>query len=190
MRWSSRRRIIEIELHLRRRLCRSGCGEIGLDGEPHRAGIEHCRKRSERGVVLLYGIVKSAALDRDAIFRAFQLRLQFGEIGRAMQLGIIFRHGQDADDGGTQALLCLLKLGELSRIRGGGIGVDAGILRGSAGLGHVLKRRFLKVCGALNGLHEIGDEIDSPLVNVLHLGPLTIDALREAREAVVSAYDG
>ena len=187
---SGRGRGIEVELHFGRSLCAGVGGEIGFGGEAHCAGIEEGGEGADGGVVLLDGVVESAALDGDAVFGAFELGLQLGEILGGVELGIIFGDGKDPHDGSAEFFLGLLELREFGGVGRGGVGVDAGVFGLGAGFGNVFERGFFEVGSALDGLDEVGNEVQPALVDVLDLGPLAIDGLGEAGEAVVAANDG
>src|SRR5712691_11617043 len=53
-----------------------------------------CREASQSCVVVLHYGVEIVALDRDSVFRAFQLRLQLPKILRGGQLRIVLGHHQ------------------------------------------------------------------------------------------------
>src|SRR5260221_7353287 len=106
-----------------------------------------------------------------------------------LQVGIALGDGDEARDGAPQPLLCR---GVLSH--GVGIVGQRGPCAGLAGhdlhLPHFgarvddrLQRRLPEVGGALDGLHEIGDEVEAALVLALDLPPLLADGLVEPDEA-------
>ena len=113
----------EIELDLRRRF-RAGRGrEVRFLLETEPAGKEDVRERLDRNVVALNGLVELAALDGDAILRAFELRLQIAEGAGSFQIGIALNHNQQPRQGGGQAALGLVEFGKLGGIGGRGIGI-------------------------------------------------------------------
>ena len=59
--------------------------------------------------------------------------------------------------------------------------------RAGAGLGHRLEHALLLSGEALDGLHQIRNQIGPPLVDILHLGPLLGDVDLGRHELVVDA---
>src|SRR5205823_1662296 len=54
---------------------------------------------------------------------------------------------------------------------------------------HFRERRFLEIGRARDRVHQVGDQIGAPLVNVLHLRPLLVDILLQAYQSIVSAAE-
>ena len=116
-------------------------------------------------------------LHRDAIFRPFELRLQFRKILRRPELRITLRHRQHPDHRTVQLVLRLLKLLQLGRVGRGNIRAHPRVLRRRPGPGDFLERRLLEIGRTLHGRNQIRNQIRSPLVNVLNLRRLAIHPL-------------
>ena len=86
--------------------------------------------------------------------------------------------------------LRLLVLGELGGVGRGLVLIDIDLADGGTGLGDLDNRRLLEVGGALDGLHEVRDQVGAALVDILHLGPRGVDCLRAADQTVIAADGG
>lgn len=128
--------------------------------------------------------VETLALNGDAVFRPLELRLQHDEIFTGFQVGIALRHGHQARQGGGEFALRRRKALERYRVEMISVNDD---LRGfGTRLEDGGKRRLLVRGVALDGIHEIRDQVGTPLVLVLDLSPCALHVLIEPDHLVVS----
>src|SRR2546428_146238 len=140
----ARGRGAELELH-RRCLLRPGRGlEVRLLLEAHHPGEEGRGEALPRGVVLLRLLVEAHALDRDAVLRALELRLEVAEVLVGLQVRIALHDHEQTGERAGQRVLRGLPFRE-----GGGVAGDAAttlrLAHTGAGPGHRLEGRLLEV---------------------------------------------
>src|SRR6476660_1242850 len=68
------------------------------------------------GVIRTHGLDVVAARNRNAIFGAFQLRLESKEVLVGFELGIVLAHGDESAKGTAQLVLSILELLDLFRV--------------------------------------------------------------------------
>src|SRR6266508_4206438 len=163
-----------LELHLRRLLAAGRRLEEGLLLEAANARDEAGRKETKPGVVVPHGLVEAHALDGDAVLRSLELALEREEVLVALELGVALDRDQQSRERPAQLVLRVLELlegdGIVQELRRGFDAAGAG-----AGLRHGLEHALFLGGEALDGLHQVGNEVGPALVDVLHLRPLLVD---------------
>ena len=151
-----------------------------------RLGPDHAGEGAQRRVVVAHGLIVVAARHGNAVFGAFQLRLQGQEVLVGLKLGVGFdRHQQPRQGAGKLALSLLILLEGGGVIEVGGVDVDAGGL--GAGLDHLGQGgAFLNGC-ALNGGDQVRHQVGAALILALDIGPGGLGALLLGRNGVVAA---
>ena len=143
-------------------------------------------KVAKLGVVDAHRFDVVAPRDRDAVFGAFELRLQRQEVLVGLEVGIVLAdREQPAERAGKLVLrvLELLQLVGIGELRG----VDLHLRRLGARLDHRGQDAFLLLGIALHGGDQIGDEIGAALIVVLHVRPFRLGLLLVGRDGVVAA---
>jgi len=137
-------------------------------------------------ISLPHAIDVVAARDRNAIFGAFELRLQREEILVRLQVRIPLDRDQQPSESAGKRVLRILVFFELGRIRHGrGVNLDLACL--GAGLGHLCQHLAFLRRIALHRLHEIGNQVGTTLVLVLYIRPLRLRAFIISRDVVDAA---
>ncbi|MCY1377905.1 hypothetical protein D9M69_655020 [compost metagenome] len=143
-------------------------------------------ERADLGVVFLHREDEIAPGHADAVLGAFKLRLQGEEVLVGLEVRITFGDHHQATQGAAELVLGLLVLLELFRVvEGRGIHLDRrGLGPGfdDGGQGFLLVGRI-----ALDGFHQIGNEVGAPLILVLHLAPGGLGLFIERRDVVDAA---
>ena len=117
----------------------------------------------------MYGLVVTFTGFGDAVFRTFQLGLQFREILVGTELRIVFRHGQQLSEGGAHGTLGFLIFGQLFC---GQVRRVHGDLRGFATGGYHGFQRTAFVRGiAFYGTHQVRNQVGPALVLRFHVTP-------------------
>src|SRR2546430_2616278 len=178
------------ELHLRRPGHVFGDRERlhGLVVPVEGGGPDHARERAQLRVVLPHRFDVVAPGDRDAVLRAFELRLQREEVLVRFQIGIALRHREQPPERAGELRLRLLEALERFRIVDDvrrNLQLDLG--RARARVGHLLQHLPFLGGVALHGLDQVGNEIGTALILVEHLRPLRLGALLVARNVVDAA---
>src|SRR6516162_3422513 len=178
------------ELHLRRPGHVFGDRERlhGLVVPVEGGGPNHAGERAQLRVVLPHRFDVVAPGDRDAVLRAFELRLQREEVLVRLQIGIALRHREQAPERAGELRLCLLEALERFRIVDDvrrNLQLDLG--RARSRVGHLFQHLPFLGGVALHGLDQIGNEIGTALILVEHLRPLRLGAFLVARNVVDAA---
>jgi hypothetical protein len=161
--------------------------EVGAFFEAEGGGVEDGRDALDLGVISLRHFIEAAAFDGDAVFGAFELRLEGEEAGVGFEVRVAFDDDHEATEGAAEGGLGFFELLELGGVGGGVVELD--FTDGGAGFGDFREGGFFEVGGAFDGFDEVGDEVGAALVNVLNLGPLGVDGFLGGDEAVVAAHD-
>jgi len=112
---------------------------------------------------------------------AFQLGLQGQELLIRFELRIALDHHHQPGEGAGELVLGRFKLLEL-----GGI-TDLQAAYAGSGIGHRLEGLLLVAGVALDGGHQIGDQIGAALILVFDLAPACLDLLIQGRNIVHAA---
>lgn len=145
---------------------------------------EHAREDDRRegldAVVVLHDrVVVALAHVADLVLGLGQLRLQVEEVGGRLEVGIGLAHSEERLEGAGEHVLGLSARFGRRGDHGGG-----------ACLRNRLERTALVRCVALDGLDEVGDEVEPALQLHVDLRPRIVDAIAHAHEVVVHADEG
>ena len=110
----------------------------------------------------------------------FELRLQRHEIGIGLELGIVLCHRQQPAERAGQLVLRVLKRFHLVGISKIG-SLELDLRRLGARFDHRGKYVFLLRSIALHGRHEIGNEIGTALILILHVRPACLGRFLKRR---------
>ena len=125
------------------------------------------------------------AFGGDAVFGAFELRLERHEVLVGLEVGISFGDGQEFAQCCGEFALRVLEFLQRRLVEVLGVDVDRGSL--CAGFDHGLEC-FAFVRGiSFHGVHEVGDEVGAALVHVFNLSPLLVGVLTFLHQRVVVA---
>jgi hypothetical protein len=163
-------------LHLERRL--------HVIAEHHRGEIRG--ELAHRDVVILHGVDVAIAGDGDAVFGAFELRLEIAEVRIGLEVRIALDDDHEARQRAAELALRLLEL--LKRLRV----VDQlwrGLDRADLGsrFGHLPENLALLAREAFHGAHQIRNEIRAALILIEHLRPCGLDLLVLCLKGVITA---
>ena len=181
---SGRRRGWRTEVHLRRgRNCGLVFhGEIRLYLVPEYLGGQVDRKAADIAVVILHRLDVAVACHGDAVFGAFELRLQVLEQAIGFQVRVIFRHRHQTRQRAGKFALRSLILGERRRI----VGVDGDLPHFRARLGDFAKHLFLVRGITLHRRDQVRHQVGAALVLVDHFRPRGLDRLVLGLDLVVT----
>ena len=164
-------------------------GEVRLGGESKRARIEHSREGFHGGVVVLHRQIEIATFDADAVLRAFKLRpADRGSSRSPFRSGYFSATTSKRDKAEPSCPCARVETRRVARDRSARrwdrVSPDPTEARAA-----VISVRvdFSKLAAPETVGDEIGDEVSAPLIDVLHLRPRGVHALRELDEAVVTA---
>ncbi|KAK0366482.1 hypothetical protein LTR94_003054 [Friedmanniomyces endolithicus] len=124
--------------------------------------------------------------DGDAVFRAFQLRLELQEILVGLEVGIGLDRGEQAAKALAQLCLGGLILRDLGGIgQVGGVDLDRGRL--GAGFGHGGQRRLFLLAGGLDRGDEVAGQVGAALILRLDVSPFGLGIFLGSGDAVDAA---
>ena len=140
---------------------------------------------AHRGVIGLHRFNVAVARHGDAVFRAFQLFLQFQEIGVGLQFWVFLHHHHQFRQGAGQAALRIAEGFQLLLI-GGSVARQLYRAHFGARFGDFGQHFFFMLGIALHRGHQIGHQIGAALVLVHNLRPSSIGRLVLALHGVVT----
>src|SRR6266566_5186863 len=182
-----RRRTETGKIHCRRSLRSLLRRKKRFRRKPKHSSYRICWKSANRRVEVLDRRIEIISLDRDAVFRSFELRLQFLKILRRAKFRIALAHQQQTRKRITQLPLRRLKLLQLRRV-GWCLGrVQLHPPHARPGVRHFGQSRFLEISRASDGVDEVRNQIRAALVNRLHIAPPFVNFLIQRDQAIVTA---
>src|SRR5438309_1188593 len=155
-----------------------------LVAEQHRREVD--RELAYEHVVFLHRLDVAVARDRDAVLRAFELRLQVAEVRIGLELGIVLCDEQQPRQSARHSRLRLLEAPERGFVvEELGSGLDAADAR--ARLGDLGQHLLFLRRESLHRVDEVGNQVGAALVLVDDLGPGRLDLLVASLDIVVAA---
>ena len=148
---------------------------------------QHAGEGLQRRIVDPHRFDVVAPGDGDAVFGAFQLRLQGKEVLVRLQIRVILADREQAPQRPGKLGLRRLELLELIGIGEIG-GIDLHLGRRGARLDHGGQDVLFLFGIALHRGDQIGDEVGTPLILVLHLRPFCLGGLGEGGNGIVTAH--
>src|SRR6266705_4577256 len=182
-----RRRTETGKIHCRRSLRSLLRRKKRFRRKPKHSSNYICWKSANRRVEVLDRRIEIISLDRDAVFRSFELRLQFPKILRRAKFRIALAHQQQTRKGITQLPLRSLKLLQLRRVGWCLSRIQLHPPHARPGVRHFGQSRFLEISRACDSVDEVRNQIRAALVNRLHIAPPFVDFLIQRDEAIVAA---